>query len=143
MALPVEPSNVIFVWINEAFILHLLITSTNTSTVNVCYYITCNSILHNYTVSPYLTSQKSGFLLFLCPIWKRGHIVLHLLIGRSVVYLLTSLLESCQTWWSICSFQVTWFNAKVKRLVFVQMLSAQFLPTPLLESCQTWYSGRS
>ena len=38
------------------------------------------------------------------PIEKRGHIVLHLSVGRSVdqgmaaQYLLTSLLESCRTW---------------------------------------------
>ena len=34
-------------------------------------------------------------------------------------------------------FQVTWSKVKVKLLVFVKMMSAQYLLTPLLEKVKT------
>ena len=63
----------------------------------------------------------------------------------SAQYLLTSLLESCQTWYCEClmiptDVQFTWSKVMVKLLVFEQMLSAQYLTSPLLV-CQTSDSG--
>ena len=92
--------------------------------------------------------------LYIPPFERRGHIVLHLSVGRSVnqvmsaQHILSPLLECCQIWLNGCPLGLNypyWILGHVVKCqgqtgVFEQMLSVQYPLTPLLESGQTRYS---
>ena len=76
--------------------------------------------IHDWINQPTGTFHCHLLLLILCPPWKRGHIVLQLLVCRSVdqvlsaQYLLTPSLDQYQTWCRGCPQWVDdpyWFSS--------------------------------
>ena len=98
------------------------------------------SFTHQMCFKIVLTKISTSY----APLWKNGPIVLHLFDGwpvcvdqvMSTQYLLTPLLESCQSWYSGSysteqmfpfDFQVIWSKVNFKLLVFKEMLFNQYL----------------